>query len=97
MNAMISNPNTASPEDPGVFYESRLRAIELRISSIKRQDRFFIVLKLTLFFGGIFLFSRFFAHHRGLSFVSLFSAIVLFIAAVVLHERVLRTQRFQET
>jgi hypothetical protein len=96
MNAMTSNPKTTSAEDPGRFYENRLRTIGLKIAAIKRQDRFFIVLKLTLFFGGIFLFSRFFAHHRGLSFVFLSSAIVFFVAAVILHERVLRALRFQE-
>jgi len=96
MNGMIPKPNSSLSEDPGHFYENRLRAIGRTITAVKKQDRFFIVLKLVLFFGGIFLFSRFFAHQRGLSFIFLASAIVLFVAAVVLHERILRALRFQE-
>ncbi|MCX6562862.1 MAG: hypothetical protein NTU60_04565 [Candidatus Aminicenantes bacterium] len=83
--------------DPKSIYETRIAARDAAIARLRKADRFYISLKLVLFFGGLWVVSQFFPARIGLSllFFALFSA--LFAGAAFRHERVLRKIRFART
>ncbi len=74
-------------------YEERIRALDRRIDRLKRSDRLLIVIKLLIFFGGLFLVSRFFPVKLGRSVAVLALFLVLFVVAAVIHENVLQKIR----
>jgi len=74
-------------------YEERIRALDRRIDRLKRSDRFLIVIKLLIFFGGLFLVSQFFPDRPGRSVALLAFFAVLFVVAAVIHENVLQKIR----
>ena len=74
-------------------YEERIRALDRQIDRLKRSDRLLIVIKLLIFFGGLFLVSRYFPAKLGRSVALLVFFAVLFIVAAVIHETVLQKIR----
>ncbi|MCX6576783.1 MAG: hypothetical protein NTV82_10370 [Candidatus Aminicenantes bacterium] len=74
-------------------YEERIRVLDRRIDRRKRSDRLLIVIKLLVFFGGLFLVSQFFPDRPGRSVALLAFFAVLFVVAAVIHENVLQKIR----
>ncbi len=78
-------------------YEERIRVLDRPIDRLKRSDRLLIVIKLLIFFGGLFLVSRFFPAKLGLSVALLAFFAVLFVVAAVIHESVLQKIRLHKS
>lgn len=74
-------------------YEERIRVLDRRIDRLKRSDRLLIVIKLLIFFGGLFLVSQFFPAKLVRSVALLAFSVVLFVIAAVIHETVLQKIR----
>jgi hypothetical protein len=78
-------------------YEERIRALDRQIDRLKRSDRLLIVIKLLIFFGGLFLVSQFFPAKLGRSVALLAFSVVLFVIAAVIHETVLQKIRHHKS
>jgi hypothetical protein len=78
-------------------YEGRIRGLDQRIDRLKKSDRLLIVVKLFIFFGGLFLVSRFFSAELGRSVVLLAFFSVFFVVAAVIHENVLQKIRHHKS
>jgi len=74
-------------------YEDRIQSLDRRVDRLKKSDRLLIGIKLLLFFGGLFLVSHFFPAKPAYSAILLVVFLVLFVAAVVIHENVLQKIR----
>jgi MutS domain V len=78
-------------------YEGRIRALDGGLNRLQRSDRLLIVLKLLIFFGGLFLVSQFFPKKIGFSLAVFAFFLILFVIVAVIHENVLRKIRLQKT
>jgi hypothetical protein len=78
-------------------YEERIRALDRRIDRLKRSDRLLIIIKLLIFFGGLFLVSQFFPAKLVRSAALLAFFLVLFVVAAVIHENVLQKIRLHKS
>jgi len=78
-------------------YEERIRALDRRIDRLKRSDRLLIVIKLLIFFGGLFLVSQIFPAKLGRSVALSALFLVLFVVAAVIHETVLQKIRLHKS
>lgn len=76
-------------KNPETVYKERIKSLDLRIKQLKKKDTLLSILKLILFFAGLFLLFKFFGEKPVLALIIFGSFFILFVFAAVLHETVL--------
>jgi len=77
-------------ENPEAIYNECIKSVDLHIKKLRKKDTVLAILKLILFFGGIFFLIKIFSKDPGLALTIFGGFFILFVIAVVLHETIIK-------
>jgi ABC-type multidrug transport system fused ATPase/permease subunit len=84
-------------ENPEAIYKECIKTIDLHIKKYRKKHTVLAILKLFLFFGGIFLLIKIFSKDSELALTIFGSFFILFVMAALLHETILKRMNHYKT
>ena len=79
--------------NPRLYYDQRVQNLEQKRLRLKRTDNLYLTAKLIIFFAGIACIYEWFANKSGIAGVVSPLLVILFIAALVRHEDIIRSSK----